>query len=432
MKTGSTFRVLACALLLGTGGAAAQEPAPGLTLDQVYALARERSPLLRAAHFAVEASRAREGAASLPPDPTLEIGAMNLSLPGLSADMPASMAPQIQVMQTLPFPGKLRLARRIAALDTGIRRADADEAWWDVRSRAAAAFYDVYEADARIAVLRQTLELLRGFQAAARALYATGEGRQSDVLRAGVEVARTEAELRRMHAMRTAAAARLNAILDRPIDTPIPATVFPALPLAVPAPDTLRAWAEESRPMLAAGRTRIEQARARSDLARKEIWPDPAIGLGYGRRAGATGVEHMGSAMIGFSVPVFAGRRQLRMRDEAAAMEQMARAELDQARASVSARIAELSAALERTRELVRLYRAEVLPQARANVESSFASYRAGAVDFATLVDAQMAVNRFEQEYHALLAEYGRTVADLEMTIGRALPVNGETLAEVP
>ncbi|HEX7090063.1 MAG TPA: TolC family protein [Longimicrobiales bacterium] len=431
MQTGTIIRVLACALLLGTGQAAAQEP-PGFTLDEVYALARERSPVLRAAHFAVEASRAREGAAALPPDPTLEIGAMNLSLPGLSADMPASMAPQIQVMQMLPFPGKLRLARRIAVLGTGIARADADEAWWEVRSRAAAAFYDIYEADARIRVLRETLELLRGFQAAATALYATGEGRQSDALRAGVEVARMEADLRRMRAMRTAAAAKLNAILDRPADTPVPAPVFPALPLGVPAPDTLRAWAEESQPMLAAGRTRVEQARARSALARKEIWPDPAIGLAYGQRAGAMGTERMGSAMIGFSVPVFAGRRQLRMRDEAEAMEQMARAELTQARAWVTARIAELSAGLERTRDLVRLYRAEVLPQARANVESSFSSYRTGAVDFATLVDAQLAVNRFEQEYHTLLAEYGRTLADLEMTIGRALPVDGETLAEVP
>src|SRR5690606_30487286 len=168
METGNIIRALACALLLSTGRAAAQEPPPRLTLDEVYALARERSPLLRAAHFAVEASRAREDAAGLPPDPTLEIGAMNLSLPGLAADMPASMAPQIQVMQTLPFPGTLRLARRIAALGTGIARADADEAWWEVRSRVATAFYDIYEVDARIAVLRETLELLRSFQAAAR------------------------------------------------------------------------------------------------------------------------------------------------------------------------------------------------------------------------------------------------------------------------
>jgi outer membrane protein TolC len=142
------------------------------------------------------------------------------------------------------------------------------------------------------------------------------------------------------------------------------------------------------------------------------------------------GTERMGSVMIGFSIPVFAGRRQLRMRDEAAAMERMARAELTAMRAGVDARIGELVAELDRARTLVRLYRTEVLPQARATVESSFSSYRAGTVDFMTLLDAQMSFNNYEQELHTLLAEYGRGVAELEMTIGRELPRSDQVVAE--
>jgi len=134
--------------------------------------------------------------------------------------------------------------------------------------------------------------------------------------------------------------------------------------------------------------------------------------------------------MIGFSLPIFAGRRQLRMRDEAEAMEQMARAELSEMQAGVEARIGELLADLERTRSLVRLYRTEILPQADANVQSAFSSYRVGAVDFMTLVDAEMTANRFESELYGLMSDYGRSIADLEMTVGRELPVTGETIAE--
>ncbi|MCJ7628077.1 MAG: hypothetical protein MUO50_06775, partial [Longimicrobiales bacterium] len=76
------------------------------------------------------------------------------------------------------------------------------------------------------------------------------------------------------------------------------------------------------------------------------------------------------------------------------------------------------------------LYREEILPQAKATVESSFSSYRVGAVDFMTLVDAQMAANRFEGEYFGLLASYGTGIAELEMTIGRDLPVTDELLVE--
>jgi outer membrane protein, heavy metal efflux system len=144
------------------------------------------------------------------------------------------------------------------------------------------------------------------------------------------------------------------------------------------------------------------------------------------------GTERMGSAMIGFSVPIFAGRRQLRMREEAAAMESMAGSELAAVRAEVDSRIGQLLADLERARTLITLYRNDVIPQVEASVESSFSSYRVGAVDFMTLVDAQMTANRYEQELYALFADYGRAVAELEATVGRALPATTELMAEVP
>ena len=111
-------------------------------------------------------------------------------------------------------------------------------------------------------------------------------------------------------------------------------------------------------------------------------------------------------------------------------MEQMARADLAGMQAEVDARLGELLAGLERTRSILELYRREVLPQARANVASSFASYRAGTVDFMTLVDAQMSLGRYEQECYGMLAEYGRDIAELEMTIGRELPASPATLTE--
>jgi outer membrane protein TolC len=140
----------------------------------------------------------------------------------------------------------------------------------------------------------------------------------------------------------------------------------------------------------------------------------------------------MGGIMLGFSLPVFAGSRQLRLRDEAQAMRQVADAQLGNVRAQVDARIGEFTADLDWSRTLIRLYRSEILPQARATVESSFSSYRVGTVDFMTLIDAQMAVNRFEAELYVFLSLYGTAVAELEQTIGRSLPLGDEVLAEAP
>ncbi len=424
-----------------TPAASAPLPAPGaatpaagapLTLDDVYRLVAARSPMLGAARAAVEASAAREASAALPPDPQIELAAMNLSLPELSDDMPGAMAPSIRAMQMLPVAGQLGLNGRIAEQSTAIARAEADETWWMLRARAAMAFYEIYQADEQIAVMQETLDWLRQFEAVATTMYTVGGGTQSDVLRAGVEVARMTADVARMQAMRAGAVARLNALLDRPAGTPIDDVSLPPLPDAVPAAPVLTAWAEEARPLLAGARTALEQAQTRGTLARREIWPDLAIGVQYGQRTADMGTERMGSLMLGFSLPVFARQRQLRMRTEAAAMERMAHAELTDARAQVSARIAEVVAELDRARTLVTLYRTEVLPQAEANVTSALASYRVGRVDFMTLVDAQMSVNEYRQELAALLAEYGSRIAELEMTIGRTLPAAAALLVEAP
>lgn len=401
-----------------------------LTLDAVFALARERNPRLGAVRSMATAVGTRESWAGLPPDPALQIGVMNFSLPGFRTDMPNSMAPSLALTQTVPFPGKLGLRSRIAEQSTAMADAGAEETWWAVRSRAAMQFYELYRTDRSIEVMRETLSLLRDFERVAKAMYSAGEGRQSDVLRADVEVARMDAEIRRMEAMRKAAAARLNGILDRPADTPVPSPVLGALPADVPGADTLMAWADAYRPMLESGRLGVEQAGTKQDLARKQVWPDFMVGVQYGQRGVETGTTRMASAMIGFSLPVFASRRQLKERDEAIAMEQMAVADLADMRSGVQAKIGELLADLDRDRSLVRLYRAEVLPQARVTVESAFSSYRVGTVDFLTLVDARMTVNRYEIELYGLLADYGQAVADLEMAVGRELPRSATTLAE--
>jgi outer membrane protein TolC len=350
------------------------------------------------------------------------------------------MAPFVEVMQMLPI-GKLGVSKRIAEQSTQIARADADESWWEVRAEAAMAFYEVYQADREIAIMKETLRLMQDFRKVAQAMYAAGEGRQADVLRAGVEVARMHAEIKRMEAMRTGAGARLNAALNQPADAAVGAPQLPDLPMQIPVTDTLRAWAEASRPMLARGRTETEQAASRVKLARKEIIPDFSIGVQYGQRRAQLNAmdaalppeystERMGSVMLGFSVPLFAGKRQMKMREEAEAMRVMAQADLTRMRTLVDARLIELGASLERSRTLMELYRTEVLPQAQAAVQSAFSSYRVGQVDFMTLVDAQLAVNKYKQELAALQADYGAGIAELEMTMGRELPFTAALTAE--
>jgi hypothetical protein len=109
------------------------------------------------------------------------------------------------------------------------------------------------------------------------------------------------------------------------------------------------------------------------------------------------------------------------MRDEAAAMRQMAQAELDAMRAETRGRIGELVTELGRTRRLQRLYVHSVLPQAEATTTSARTAYQVGSVDFLTLLDAVMAVNTYRELVPQLEAQEGQALAELEMLTGLPL-----------
>ena len=404
-------------------------PAGGLELPALLDSVALRNPRLQAVTASAEAAASRVPEASTLPDPMFQLGVMNFGLPDFNTDMVNSMAPSVQLMQTLPFPGKLGLRGEIAEASMEMARVGAAETWWLIRDETAARFYELYALDRQVEVQRETLGFLRDFQTVARSLYASGEGRQADVLRADVEVARMDGEIRRMEARRTALAARINGLLDQPADRPVPSPVLPELPAAVPDQDTLRTWAWESRPALERSRLAVDQADTRVALAHKDIWPNLTLGVSYGRRDMGLGTEHMGSAMVGFSIPIFASRRQMAAREEAEAMKRVNQADLAGLRSEVDARIGELLAELERSRSLIELYEGEVLPQASAMVGSARSSYRVGAVDFMTLVDAQLTVNRYELELYQLQADYGRAVSGLEAVVGRPLPKTPSSLA---
>ena len=402
--------------------AVAQDTAriPRLELGQVYQAARAQNPRADAARALATAAQARVPSAKLPPDPQVQLGFMNYTIPGL-APMDAIGMTQLQVMQMIPTAGKLGLSGRSASAQAGAATERARDVEWDVRSRVAMAFYDLYATDQALEVSRQTLRLLQDIRSIAEAMYRVGEGRQADVLRAQVEIARMVEDTVRMTTMRTGMAARLNALLNRAADALVASPALPTFPDSVLPLDAVVAQSQNGRPMVRAAERDVDAAAAQAKLARRDIWPDLTVGLQYGQRGSVMGTERMGSLMLGASIPVFAPRRQLKMREETAAMQRMAEAELLDMRAQTRGDVTSAYASLVRARNLTALYRTTIIPQAEAAVASALSAYRVGSVDFMTLLDDRMTVNKYRQELFALEGEQGKSWAELEMLLGREL-----------
>jgi outer membrane protein TolC len=276
-------------------------------------------------------------------------------------------------------------------------------------------YYEVAYADRATAVMRGTQTLLRDFLQVTTTMYAVGNAVQPDVLRAQVEVARMSEEIVRMEQERLAMAVRLAALLGRDASIPIPALQLPESTGEIPPTDSLIALALLHRPALQAGAERVAAAQATLAGARRELYPDLKVGVAYQSRPA---FDNMISLMVGISLPIFAGARQLPMRRQMAAMRDMADAELVNLRNETIARVIEMRARAVRDRDLVQLYRSSILPQARSAVQAALASYRVGRVSFMQLVDNQMTVNRYEIESIRLLADYQQAVGELTAMTG--------------
>ncbi len=406
--------ILAISVLLAQGGGD-----DTLRLADALRLAQTTNPMLRASRAGAVAAAARVGPAGALPDPQLQFGLMNRMASEFRSTADPMTMNQVQLMQMLPWPGKLGGVRAAARHLAAAASADADGQGRMLAAQVRMAYYNVAYADRALDVMRRTLGLLRDFRDVTTTMYGVGTGLQQDVLRAQVEVARMTEEIARMGQDRIAAAARLNALLGRAATSPVGALELPDLPAAdLPEADTLIAWALASRPALQAGTERVAAAEASLRAARRDLFPDFQLGIAYQARPA---FPNMLSVMVGVNLPVFAGSKQLAMRREAGAMRDMSQADLANLRNETIAQLIETRARAEQDRNLGRLYRTSILPQSRAAVDAALASYRVGRVTFMQLIDNQMTVNRYDTESYRLLADYRQAVGELEALVGRSL-----------
>lgn len=443
MRAGYRLPVIMIAATLALPSwSSAQEP----TLSDVLAEAEANNPELLATTRAAEAAAARVPQAGALPDPMLGVGIMNLPVaaPSLGRDMMTMTT--IQLGEHFPWPGKL-------ALREGIARFHAEAADWEVErvrdrvlSEVKSAYYRVYFLDRALDVTDRNERLVGDFAQLTSAKYGVGTGAQPDVLKAQVERTRLEDQLVALREQRASAVARLNALLGRPTDTPLPSAELPnevvvaalggdsgdvrfasaslsdvlpeggdgALP-GTPGVAELQRLALAHNPMIQAHVRRVAAQERSVALARKAVLPDINVSTSYSHRRE---FGDLFNVMVSLPLPVFSGRKQgqgvVEQNAILAEHEARHRAKVNE----LNADIASLAAQLQRAREQLVLLNDGILPQARTSLASATASYQVGRVDFLTLLDAQVTLYRNELDYHRLLADFATDLAALERAVG--------------
>ncbi len=378
---------------LGLAGPAAAAPA-GVDFgrDTVLAgLVHEAladRPEIAQAQATAQAERARVPQARALPDPVLALGIQNDGFKRLEIGQMETSYWSVVGAQTFPWYGKRGLRARAQTLGAEQSEADLARARLSVRAEVERAYLDLLLVRDRIAILGKLDALWVQAEGLSRARYETGEGAQSDMLRAQLERSRLQQQRWALVAEERRSLAVLDRAVGRPLDEPVPTAlslgevVDPALPDSAAAD----ADAEARSPELRRARLAVEQSGALVSLARKDYFPDLTVSGGVMPRGGA--FEPMWQAGVSVPIPLWAGGKQSRAVSELRLRGQAAESGAETVRRLLRQRLEERRAMLGALLETNRLYRTGVLVQSEATVTSTMAQYQVGRVPFASVLEA--------------------------------------------
>jgi cobalt-zinc-cadmium efflux system outer membrane protein len=389
---------------------------PVLRLESLVAEARERNPDIQVARDEARARAAIPDQASALDDPTLSWEAWNIP-ESLRVDRADNNI--FRLSQKLPFPGKRRLAGEVALHAAERTAHEAGAVELDTVTAVKIAYDDLWEAHARLAVLRRERELLERFAGIAAQKYGVGEATQADVLRAQVELTHVVNEVQTAPLAIASAEAEIVALLSREPGTPLGVPEDPPAPRLDLVPARLFALALENRPDIAAQGADVAREESAEELARRSSYPDFEISVGrfvnYGQ---SDGFGAMASVTLPFvnSRKYQAGVAEADARLSAARsgrhrLEDRARREIEQAflRAKTALLQYELDAGTH-------------VPQAEQALRVAQSAYQSNQLGFLDLVDTLRRIESVHLDHVAAQADFERAYAGLERAVGVDLP----------
>lgn len=402
-------------------GDVAQPIPPGSGAEDYVRLALQRNPEIRAAQRKAERLEQRIVQVTSLSDPTLMVS---------GGEMAETAAGQVDfiagISQKLPMPGKLATRGRIAAQDVAAATAELEQTKLRVAGDVRRAYWNYFFATRAIEVTQQSRGLLEQFMRIAESKLKAGVATQQDALRASVELGNLDKELIQYQQMRATATAMLNSLLDRPMVADLPSPPKMELSAVSLQLDALLSEAAQVNPQIQEVRAHFEAFRQRLELARLDYWPDLTIGFNYAA-VGGDGLSRVAngddqwSVGVGVNVPIWQQPRRAAEREAIQGIgESVGR--LQQAHNSVAFRVRDSLTRVESQQKLVLLFRDQILLEASQTVDVSITGYRAGNLDFLTLIDNWRKLLQFELMQQQNLARLEQAFADLCQAVGRDIP----------
>jgi len=323
--------------------------------------------------------------------------------------------------QEFPISGKNRLRGRAAEAEAAGAFLEVHRRELDLVTRARAGYFRLANAFAQLDLNTKNLDLWKQFIASARNKYELGVQSQSDVLVAETEAGRIEESRFDLERQVSEAQSELNVLMNRPPKSPLgqPAPLTaPELPGTL---EDLQQFALAHRPDLKILQKKIDAAKTRVTLARRQWIPDPEIRVEARQFNGSPKAIQEYDTGIFFKVPwVNPGKYRAGILEANNVLESSEQ-ELEAMQTETLGMIRNQLQKLHTFHHHYELFRSKLVPLAWQTLESKRLSYESDKATLLDLLTAERTARETESTMQQHLSDYLTARAELEGMMGGKL-----------
>jgi outer membrane protein TolC len=171
---------------------------------------------------------------------------------------------------------------------------------------------------------------------------------------------------------------------------------------------------------------RTESARAEVELAKKKFYPDIGVGVdwiqtGDARSPGVSGSGQDAVAlMFSVNIPLWHDSYKAAERQARAKVRSYQQKKIDLQNKKIFQAL-QVVYDIEDSKRKMDLYGTTLVSKAQELVQSSESAYRAGTVDFLSLIDAQRMLLKYQLDHERAVVDNQKSIAELESLTGKQL-----------
>lgn len=389
-------------------------------LDGLVAEALQNSPEIQASAARIEAAHLRVPQAGSLPDPMVMVSYKNEGFDRYTYGIEAGAEWMFSVSQQVYFPGKRALREEMTLLDAQSLEAMHDLLKLRIAARVKELYYDLFLAYQNIDLLKEKRVLFLRMEDLALARYGAGTGMQRDVLMAQTEkymlLEREEMYRQKILSLE----AMLAAALGRSGGLAIPRPDAPVFKPYMPGLDEAIEMALRQSPEIQSRQKMVGAADTRHKMAKKEFFPDFALGASYFNRGNYIKYDANGPFMDMWSVtatiniPLYFQSKQKPAVSEAHAGITQVTREAEAAKLMIAAAVRENYAMVRTAEKLLDIYQQGLIPRNRQFLEQTMSAYTTGKADAISVVSRVNALLDYETLYWERLVEREKAIARLQ------------------